>query len=449
MSLQIKHAAAATLPILRQRADEFIAGPPDPTTDTGIQAGLTAQDARFGRKMFWLDGLVSNIAESFVTNYVNPYALALGATNMQIGWLSALANLAGALGQYPAARLDERGVRRKRVILIAGGGIARVLLIAMAVAPFIFGSGAAIYVFIALIALRSFMNQVGAPAWSALAADLAPVSIRGRYFASRNIAMAVAALIFTPFAGRLAESIRLPQGYQVNFLLAGLIGFGATVIFARVPEPPRQPATLASAGGGHNALAAVRSHPQFAAFTLVAFVWNLAIAVAGPFFSVYLVRNLSATPTIIGLLGAVNSFAAIFGQRLWGRLNDRRGAAWVMLISGAVIPLIPLFYSIVPNPWPLLAVELVSGFAWAGYGLASFNLLLELTPADQRARYIALFQTVVFGAAFVGPLIGSALADLISIQGLFWISAAGRILAALLFFLTLYMPRKHAEPGSA
>ncbi len=129
----------------------------------------------------------------------------------------------------------------------------------------------------------------------------------------------------------------------------------------------------------------LRSHPRFAGFTAVAFLWNLSLMIAGPFFSVYLVRDLGASPTQIGMLAAIFSATNIIGQRVWGRLNDRHGAAWVMRLTGFMIPGVPLLWSIAPNPWYLLVAEAFSGFVWAGYGLSSFNLLLGLTPAAQRA----------------------------------------------------------------
>ena len=415
---------------LRERADEFIAGPRDPETDARPQS-------RRGRSLLWWDGLVSSISESFITNFVNPFALALTATNTQIGWLSSLANLASALALFPGARLVERTGHRKRIVVLTSGGAARLLLLAIALVPTLIQGQAAIYAFIALIALRAFFSQLGYPAWSSLVADLVPASIRGRYFASRNIALAVAALIFTPLAGKLAASLGLPQGYQVGFFVAGLIGFIATAIFSRIPEPPQAHPASAAKGQQEGVWSILRGHPQFAGFTAVAFLWNLALMVAGPFFSVYLVRDLGASPVLIGLLAAAFSLANILGQRVWGKLNDRRGAAWVMRLTGFMIPAIPLLWSIVPNPWYLLAVEFFSGFTWAGYSLANFNLLLGLAPSAQRARFTAIYQVSVFGAACVGPLLGSALANAFSIRPLFWISAAGRLVASVLFLFTV------------
>jgi MFS family permease len=415
--------------LLNTRLDEFLAGPHDPDSDA--QPG-----GRRGRRLFWADGLVSNVSESVALNFTNPFALALGATNTQMGIMSSIANLAAALSLFPGARLDERIASRRRVVVF--GSLAhRMLLLAIALLPSLVG-GSAIYAFIALVALRSFFSQLPYPAWSAFSADLVPPSIRGRYFSSRNIGLAVAALISTVLAGRLADIIGLPRGYQVGFVLAGLVGFAATAIFNRIPEPPRSRSATAEAAEAKQPLwLLLRTHPRFAAFTAVGLLWNLSIMVAGPYFSVFIVRVLAASPTQIGLLAAINSLANIIGQRVWGQLNDRRGAAWVMAATGLLIPLVPALYAVAPNPWFLLGVESLSGFSWAGYGLASFNLMLGLAPDDQRARFSATYQVAVFGASFVGPLLGMLLVSVADIRILFWLSAAGRLVASILFMVTV------------
>ncbi len=97
------------------------------------------------------------------------------------------------------------------------------------------------------------------------------------------------------------------------------------------------------------------------------------------------------------------------------------------------IPAVPLLWSLAANPWHLLGVEALSGFLWSGYGLASFNLLLNLAPEAQRSRFVALYQSVVFAAAFVGPFLGTAMVEATGIRPVFWVSGAGRLVAALLF----------------
>lgn len=427
-NVQSQHEAEAPR-LLDMRLDEFLAGPHDPECDA-------RPGSRRGRRLFWADGLVSNVSESFILNFTNPFALALGATNTQMGLMSSITNLAAAFAFFPGARLDERIASRKKVVVFVSL-VHRLLLLAIAFLPSIVGGGA-IYGFIALVALRSFFSQLPYPAWSAFSADLVPPRIRGRYFSSRNIGLALAALLSTVLAGRLADVIGLPRGYQIGFALAGFVGFAATGIFSRIPDPPRsRSATAETAGTQQPLLRLLSTHPRFAAFTGVGFLWNLSIMVAGPYFSVFIVRVLEASPTQIGLLAAINSLANIIGQRIWGRLNDRKSATWVMAVTGLMIPFVPVLYAIASNPWFLLLVESLSGFAWAGYSLASFNLMLALAPDEQRARFSATYQVAVFGASFLGPLLGMALVSVADIRILFWISAAGRVIASILFMVTV------------
>lgn len=413
-----------------------MAGPAD---DSGSG---TADLGRQGRRLLWLDGLVSNISESFVTNYVHPYAIALGATNDQIGMLSSLSSLAAALGLLPGARLGDRATGRKRVVLLSGGGIGRVILLLIALAPLLLPPAAAVQVYIALIALRGFVGQLGFPAWTGLMADMVPETIRGRYFSGRSIAMSLAGLLCVPLAGRLIDGVGSPGGYQVSLLVACLIGFIATVIYSRITEPPPVIARREEQPE-HGFRAMVHRHPRFAAFTAVAFFWNMAVTTAGPYFTVHLVRNLGATPSEIGILAAITSLSAIVGQRVWGRLNDRRGATWVMFICGLMIPIYPLLWIIAPAPWFVGLIYTFSGFTWAGYSLASFNLLLGLTPQLNRGRFVAAYQMAAFLAAALGPLIGGALLAAFSIQTVFAVSACGRFLAALLFVVTVKRATAH------
>lgn len=124
---------------------------------------------------------------------------------------------------------------------------------------------------------------------------------------------------------------------------------------------------------------------------------------------------------------------------------DRKGAFWVQMTTGLLIPLLPMAWALTTAPWQVGIINTFSGFLWAGYNLSNFNLLLELTPDEQRPRAVALFQTAVFGSAVVGPLLGGYLADAIGFKFIFVLSGAGRFLGMLLFLWLTIRPRKAVE----
>lgn len=142
----------------------------------------------------------------------------------------------------------------------------------------------------------------------------------------------------------------------------------------------------------------------------------------------------------------VSTLSALPGQRLFGVLADRWGPRRVQLITGLLIPLMPWAWAMTRSPWHVVPIELGAGFLWAGYNLASFNLLLLLTPEDRRSRYTALYQIVVMAALAGGAALGGGVASRWGYTTIFVLSGLGRLSAALLFARFVYK-RVPASPG--
>ncbi len=220
--------------------------------------------------------------------------------------------------------------------------------------------------------------------------------------------MGLAALVVAPLAGRIiiTTSTRLESlfaGYQAVFVLAFLFGMGSTNAFQCI----RDPGPLVTNRKPHqrgDLRRALRQNSAFVGLVISTLVWNMALQVAAPFLNVYLVSEFAATPLTIGTLAAIATTAALVGQRLFGRLLNRKGAFWVQAMTGLLIPIAPLAWTLITAPWQLGIINTFSGFLWAGYNLANFNLLLKMTTEEQRPRAVALYQTAVFGSAVIGPI---------------------------------------------
>lgn len=396
-----------------------------------------------GLRYFWLDGLFTAVSENFYLNFIVLFALAYGANNGQIGLVTAAANLLGAISLFPGARLAERSGRRKQFIVWSAGGWARLALLGLALLPlFITTPEMAVILIVALNGLRAFMNNLGNPAWTAFVADLVPAFMRGRYFSSRNTVMGIASLLILPLAGLIIRNgngwLGLPLfGYQFVFLMAFAAGMIATLCFWRIPEPPRlaSPDPVSQRSPFRQTLS---QHPNFWGLVIGGFIWNLALQVASPFFNVYLVSHLGANTAEVGFVSGVSALTALFGQQFFGRLLDKKGAWRVQSITGLLIPGLPVAWIFITQPWHVAIINTFGGFLWAGYNLANFNLLLELTPNQQRAQAVALYQTVVFASAVLGPLLGGYLADAINFKLIFGLSGVGRLLGMIILWALAY-----------
>jgi MFS family permease len=427
-------AGTATLPRFarllwkrgQRRALRFTAG--------GRWTDRLQASVRQNLRWFWFDGVFAQASEAILVSYLSLFVLALGASRAQIGLMSALSSLSSALLLLPGAALVERWGRRKQIVLFSGGGAARATLLLLALVPLAFAGPTAVYLAIAAAVARSAIVNLGVPAWMSLTADLVPLSWRGRYFSARNMAMGVVGMVTTFFVGQLITRLGTPAGYQWAMGLAFAIGLGATFSFAHIKEPASSAQPQPSGRGSRlDFLRHLSAHPDFLSFCATAALWNFSLNVAGPFFNVYLVEDLKANAGIIGTLSVVSSLAALPGQRLFGRLNDRWGAHRVQLVTGLLIPLLPPVWALTRSPWHAVPLNLAGGFLWAGYGLASFNFLLTLIPEDRRPRYSALYQIIVMAALAGGAAVGGTIADAWGYRTIFVLSGIGRFGAALLF----------------
>ncbi len=423
---------------------------------------------------FWFDGLFASGSDNVVATYLTVFLLALGATQGQIGLMSSLSSLTAAAMLLIGAGLVERSGRKRSVVLVAGG-IARTALLLLAVVPFLLSGSALIIVGIALSISRDALANLSYPAWMAITGDIIPIEGRGRYFASRNFIMGITGMAATFLVGLLIPRFTGTGGYQFALGLAFFVGLFAIYSFAhindrmqpeRFPRPPAPalaivpdvietsavestvpvllPTETSAAAQQRKPLVTKQSlkenireflsYPEFVQFLGVTSLWNIALNFAGPFFTVHMVKNLGANASMVGLTAIASSLSGMLIQFKLGELNDRWGSRKLTVISGLLIPMIPLAWAFIDSVWYVIPINLISGALWGAYGMGSFNYLLQITPQERRARFSAIFQMVVTLSLAVGAALGSlVVAQPWGFFAVFSGSAAGRLAAALLF----------------
>ena len=404
-----------------------------------------------GLKWFWLDGAFSQAQDSSSADYIPLFALAAGASAGTIGVLAAVGNLVSIAGYLAGAAVAWRLRQRKPFVLAAGGVASRLMVLFLALLPLVTGHGfLLVSLIIALNALRLMFGSLGTPPWASMAADLVPSESRARYFASRNVAMGVVALVMSPLAGWIVRTVNTGAphdmlGYQVTLLLAFLCGMASTYSFSRIPEPPAGvPGRLRRRT--RNFVALLRNNPAFGWLAASSFVWGFSLNVASPFFNVYLVTGLHGTSANVGVATGVAALTGLAGLALFGNLSDRRGNRAVLVLTGVLIPLLPFAWTFAREPYHVYIINTASGVLWAGYNLASFNMLLELSPFEEREAGVALYQSVVSASAVLGPLVGGLLIAEAGYHAAFLVSSVGRLAGSVLFILFV-KPSRTRPPG--
>ncbi|MFS8664928.1 MAG: MFS transporter [Limnochordales bacterium] len=402
-----------------------------------------------------LEGAFASASDNAGTSYVPLYGHSLGATPAQIGLLVALPNLLTNVLQVPWALLTERLGRRKQIMMLGAVG-GRLLWLPLALLPWIAPSPkAAVLVLMIAVSLRAAVAGMATPAWTSLMADLVPRQVRGVYFANRNLLVNLAGFAATLLAGFLVRVGGEPGGYQLVYAFAVAAGIAAGVYMAQMPDLPWQgapagqgaahpgearegPVPPAAATRGARArwlrlLAVFRQEPVFTRYCYTAFLWTWAVNLPAPLYAVYLVRDLGGPEAMWGLVTAANFLCTVIAQRYWGFLSQQLGEKRIMLLSGAGASILPVLWLGLPVPALAIAANGLGGFVWAGYNLASFNLLLALAPPARRTTYVAIYNSTIGLGQALGPLLGGYIADAAGIPLVFVLSTVFRAVGLWLF----------------
>ena len=370
-------------------------------------------------------------------NYITPYALAMDATTTQIGFLTAIPYLAMILMQLVAPTLAERAGSRKRFIL-AGAFLHSLIWLPILLIPFIFHTHQ-VWWLILFVTLCVAFDSIGNAPWNSMMADLVPEQVRGRYFSYRTKISSLVALVLSFAAGGILQLLtkNIFLAFSMIFAGASISRFFSTWYLSQMVEPPVVPSKTkqASIWQLSKTLGSTNIGKFIVFNALLIFTTNMA----SPFFSVYMLSDLKFNYLTYFIATAIPTLVTLLCIPFWGKIVDRNGNVKVLRVTMLFIPLLPILWLVSKSPYYLCGVQVLSGFAWAGCNLAVSLFIYVATQTENRTRYIALNNVLMFAGVSLGAFLGGILAPHVplvlrnNLLTIFLISGVARILVVAVF----------------
>jgi MFS family permease len=400
-------------------------------------------------------GMINGASFGFVDSIVSPYLVlsvfvnALGAPNLLVGLLPAIANGGWYLPQFLISHRLQQLPRKKGVYV--GAAVVRGLCWAMLIAAtFLIAHNPILLltVFFVLYTVNNLASGFAGTPFMDIVAKTIPVERRGMYFGGRDLwgaLLAIAAGYFISILLNPDIAPAFPVNFGFIFMLAGLAvttGLGA---FSLVTEPAEVSAKSTTFFNQVRAARhLVRDNHTYRRFLLTRIV--LAVSdIASPFYAIYATRALAIPPETIGLYIGISTIAGLTANPLWSRTSDRRGNRIVLLGAASclvTLPFLALVFGFLPSS-PALAMPfgllfLLNGVARPAANIAYPSYLLEIAPAQERPLYISFTNTILGIATFV-PVIGGTLLDLFGFRTLF-------LIALIVALIAWWLARGMIEP---
>ncbi len=379
---------------------------------------VTGKQLRRGLHALTMDGVFSQAMDAVVSGaFLVAFALALGANNIVIGLLAAVAPATQVL-QIPTIYLVQRWRSRQRVTVLSSA-IGRAMWLVIAALPWVVPGVLQVpLLFICLLGYNG-MAAVSACSYNSWVRDLVPERIMGRYFARRTAwSMAVgaaASLVGGWFVdyGKHHHDLQL-EVYSALFISGAAMGLFAVMWLGRMPEPRMKDPP---ARGLWRQVLEPLGNRNFRRLLGFTGTWTFALNFAGPFYVVYMLKRADLDMTTIILLSVFSQATNVAFLRTWGRLADRYSNKSTLGVAGLLMTLalgLWLFVTDLPGHWMpiglLVVIHGITGIATAGATLCSGNLALKVAPRGSATSFLAANALVAGVMGMLAPALGGIMA---------------------------------------
>jgi MFS family permease len=172
----------------------------------------------------------------------------------------------------------------------------------------------------------------------------------------------------------------------------------------------------------------VGRHPLLRSIAATTATSNLCSNIVFAILILYLVRELSFTPELLGLAFSIGSVGFLIGALLANRVAVRFGVGPTIVGSAFAFGPSALLVAIAPAnlALPFVAASIFfGGLGGAIYNINQVSLRQAITPERMQGRMNATMRFIVWGTIPIGSTLGGILGGVIGLHETIWVGAIG------------------------
>jgi MFS family permease len=344
------------------------------------------------------------------------YAEDLGATELWIGIIFASFSISRAIVMPFVGRLSDR--RGRKLVLSIG-------LLAYALISLGYISNS-VYQLTLVRFIHGAASGMIQPVAQAYIGDISPKGEEGKWMGYFNAAFFTGFGFGPLMGGALTDHF----GMTVSFYTMGVLNLLAflTVVFLLPEIRPREMAT-----NPHSSFKEMSTSGMVKGLFSFQLVFSLGRGTFAAFLPIFAGIYIGLSPTLIGILVAVNILLMSLLQPYGGNIADRFNRTALVtvssLVSAASIALIPLGGGF----WQLLGICALGGITGAIAVPAASALSVEEGRRFGMGSTMAILAMAFSIGMAIGPLMGGVIADFVDINSVFYFGAGVGVIGTGLF----------------
>ncbi|QYR20438.1 MFS transporter [Paenibacillus sp. sptzw28] len=366
-----------------------------------------------------------------------PMAIREGATNMQVGLLSAAPAIGLLFSPLWAAWIERSN---PKLFMIVPNLIGRALILL----PAFFGAPV-VYVAVALV--FQLLMGVQAPAYASLIIRMYPQEHRGKLMGNVRVIMGVLMIPFAYVVGRWTDAAG-PAGPLIFASAAGVLSI---LVFIKVRAKKTAPAKLTAVrrASFKDQLQLVKNNPELGIFFLACTLAGFGNILAGPLYQIIQVDRLELSNVQIGIARVTYYACLLTAYLIVGFVIDRLSAKHTIIFGFGAFAIVPLLYAIMGNFPAVLIGSGIQGVGDAIWDIGILAYVFRLAPG--REAVVFGLHLMLFGVrGTIAPLLSTYLSGSLPMPSLL-LGASLFGWAGLLIFVLHWKGRQQPQqpaPGS-
>ncbi len=379
--------------------------------------------------LFLIGQLISLFGSSLV-QYALMWTVTLESQSGTMMTISILCGFLPMLFLAPFAGVWADRFPRKRLIVLADGGIALATLVLAAVMALGHRDLWLIFLFMAIRALGS---AVHGPAISAVLPQIVPQEELTRVSGINGSLQAAVTLVSPMVSGALLSLVNMQVILLIDVLTAATAIF---LLLAFIPIPTHAKALSEQTSGYladlRDGLSYVAGHPYVRQFFLFTAAFLVLAAPAAFLTPLQVTRTFGADYWRLTAVEVLFSLGMMAGGGLIAAWGGFRNRLHTMMAATLLFGLCTLAFGLVPNFWIYLGFMLLCGFSMPLFNTPATVVMQQRVDGDYLGRVFGVMSMIASIGMPVGMLVFGPLADRVPIETLLLVTGPAIVVVGLL-----------------
>lgn len=413
---------------------------------------LKERDYRWNFIVNSIDNAFFNLGMTFgsIQTLLPLFAKNLGAGNLEIGLIPAIANLGWAIPAIIGAKYSEKYKIKLHLVLKVTMGERLPYLFMALIAFFIAPNNPhlALYLSLLMLGIATFSMGFLGPPWMSMIGKVIEPSKRGLFFAMGNGLGAIMGVGGAGIARIILAKYPFPYNFGYSFLCASIALLISFIFLALTREYPDDTENSDVPLIEYiKSIKIVFKYENFKNY-IIARILN-AFSVSFISFVVVFASKTFSIPDKVGAdFTAILLISQAVSSFILGPLGDKYGHKLPLILGRVFIILSIISLLLAKNVFNIYLAFILLGFINSAFWVGDSAMVLEISPSQHKELYIGALSLILSPFSFIAPILAGKVADIKGFKFLFITCLLISIINLVFFIYGVKDPRKDAQSTS-